>query len=116
LVNENDVIVIEDLKVKDMIEGGIRGIAKSFGDAALSKFTNLLEYKSEESGVILHKVNPKGTTQECSKCGIVVPKDITVRVHNCPNCNLLLDRDINAARNILNRGLNDLGDKLTATI
>ena len=49
--------------------------------------------------------------QECSGCGAVVPKDLSVRVHDCPHCGLKLDRDLNAARNILARGLTRLGTK-----
>ena len=48
-------------------------------------------------------VNPGGTTQRCSRCGIVVRKTLADRVHNCPSCGLVLDRDLNAAHNILKR-------------
>jgi putative transposase len=50
-------------------------------------------------------VNPRGTTQACSGCGVIVPKDITVRIHACSHCGLKLSRDHNAALNILARGL-----------
>jgi transposase len=53
------------------------------------------------------RVEPRGTTQECSQCGTVVPKDISVRVHACPLCGLTIDRDLNAARNVLQRALKD---------
>jgi putative transposase len=54
-------------------------------------------------------VNPRGTTQECSGCGEVVPKSLAIRVHECPHCGLRLDRDLNAALNILGRGLASVG-------
>jgi putative transposase len=50
-------------------------------------------------------VDPFNTSQACSQCGTVVPKDLSVRVHVCPRCGLALDRDVNAARNILNLAL-----------
>ena len=50
-------------------------------------------------------VDPRGTSQVCSGCGAVVGKDLSVRIHRCPWCGLAIDRDVNAARNILKRGL-----------
>jgi putative transposase len=50
-------------------------------------------------------VSPRGTSQTCSGCGAYVGKDLSVRVHRCPGCGLTIDRDVNAARNILKRGL-----------
>jgi|SRR5258706_8117732 len=63
----------------------------------------MLRYKAECAGVRLIAVNPHQTSQECSGCGITVPKKLSERVHDCPSCGLRLDRDLNAARNILNR-------------
>jgi len=65
----------------------------------------MLSYKAEEAGTIIHEVNPAYTSQICSRCGNIVEKDLSVRIHECPYCNLKMDRDINAARNILKRGL-----------
>ncbi len=50
-------------------------------------------------------VNPRHTSQACSGCGVIVTKDLNVRVHVCPECGLTLDRDVNAARNILKLAL-----------
>lgn len=50
-------------------------------------------------------VEPRGTSQKCSGCGEVVPKELSERVHDCPHCGLVMDRDVNAARNILMLGL-----------
>ena len=49
-------------------------------------------------------VEPKGTSQKCSGCGDEVPKELSERVHDCPRCGLVMDRDVNAARNILKLG------------
>jgi putative transposase len=63
----------------------------------------MLCYKAESAGCRVVFVNPEGTTQQCSQCGIIVPKTLADRVHNCPSCGLVLDRDLNAARNILKK-------------
>ena len=64
----------------------------------------MLEYKAERAGIQLVKVDPKQTTQKCSKCGRIVPKQLWNRMHNCI-CGLQIDRDFNAAKNILARAL-----------
>ncbi|MBD0363586.1 MAG: transposase [Coleofasciculus sp. C3-bin4] len=61
------------------------------------------------SGVHFVKVNPHGTTRDCSACGTKVPKTLSVRLHQCPKCELELDRDENAAINILYKGLTAVG-------
>ena len=77
----------------------------------------MLCYKAESAGCEVVFVNPKNTTQECSNCHEIVKKDLTVRVHDCPFCNLVMDRDLNAAINILKRatagtaGSNASGDE-----
>jgi len=57
-------------------------------------------------------VNPRGTTQMCSGCHEIVPKDLSVRIHDCPYCGLKLNRDHNAALNILARGLASINTSL----
>ena len=64
---------------------------------------NILCAKAEEAGRTVLKINPKNTSQKCSGCGDIVAKDISVRVHNCA-CGTVLDRDVNAAINILRLG------------
>ena len=96
-----DHVCVEDLSPKFMIEGDKSRLAKSATDAAWATGVQMLEYKLKDR---LVKVDPAGTSQECSACGAVVPKDISVRVHYCDKCGLTLDRDVNAARNILTRG------------
>lgn len=77
---------------------------------AVGLFRQMLEYKAESAGIPVIAVNPSNTTQVCSGCGSIVPKGLSVRVHECPDCGLVLDRDVNAARNILTLALrNPLG-------
>ena len=64
-----------------------------------------LTYMAERSLGVTVPVNPVNTSQICSGCGCVVKKDLSVRTHCCPRCGLTLDRDVNAARNILRRGI-----------
>ena len=85
-------------------------LAKSVHDAGWGKPIALLEYKAERAGARVVKVNPEGTSQECSRCGETVPKKLSERVHRCTGCGLVMDRDENAAVNILNRGRSGPGD------
>ncbi|MHC5717584.1 MAG: zinc ribbon domain-containing protein [Nostoc sp.] len=62
----------------------------------------------ENAGLKVVAINPNGTSQECSGCGQKVKKPLSQRIHNCPNCNISLCRDFNAAINIKNRGTHDL--------
>lgn len=75
--------------------------ALSAHDATLGAFRPLLSYKAEEAGSQVVAVNPRNTTQACSGCGKLVRKDLSVRIHVCPHCGLVLDRDVNSARKIL---------------
>ncbi|MEB3226538.1 MAG: transposase [Synechococcus sp.] len=83
----------------------IRGIArtrlaKSTHDAGWGQFLQILSIKAERAGLLAIAVNPNGTSQNCSGCGIKVPKTLSDRVHSCPECGLTIDRDHNAAINI----------------
>ena len=75
----------------------------SINDASWYKFRQLLSYKAEEAGVRLEFVNPRNTSQRCSKCKKIVKKKLSERIHICPYCNLSIDRDLNASINILNK-------------
>ena len=109
IVNRFQVIVFEDLKITDMSENALyKTITKGIADVAWGQVVEFTTYKAEYAGRTVVKVNPKGTTQECSGCGEIVPKTLSVRVHDCPHCGLVLDRDHNAALNILGRGLSTL--------
>jgi len=85
--------------------GKSRGMRKSILDVAWTQFISMTVAKAEEAGRRVILVNPKNTTKMCSTCGKVVPKKLSVRVHTCPVCGLVMDRDENAALNILQRGL-----------
>ena len=98
-------IFMEDLSVKKMTENSPKKMRKSFRDAGWGIFTRMISYKVEETGNSVIFVNPAYTSQLCSSCGTLVPKDLSIRVHVCPNCGLTISRDVNAAINILNRGL-----------
>ncbi len=107
LVTEYDVVAVEDLDVKPMLETSQN--AKNKQDAAWSQFIKLLEYKGELHGTHVETVEPRGTTKECWVCGVETAKPIWVREHSCPACGHTEDRDLNAAKNILYRGLKQLG-------
>ena len=76
-------------------------LALSAHDAGLGEFQQLLAYKAESAGTPVVTVDPAYTSQVCSECGAIVEKELSVRVHVCPHCGLTLDRDVNAARNVL---------------
>lgn len=99
LAYTHSLIAIEDLSLRFMTRND--HLALSAHDAALGQFRQLLTYKAEEAGTQVIAVNPRGTSQVCSGCGVVVQKALNIRTHDCPHCGLSLDRDINAARNIL---------------
>ena len=101
LVKRYGKIVVEDLQIPNMLKN--HHLAKSISDAGWGEFISMLTYKAESAGRIVEKVSPCGTTQECSRCGNVVKKDLSVRTHNCAHCGLVLDRDHNAAINILQK-------------
>jgi len=82
---------------------------RNIHDASWGMFREMLRYKAASAGCEVIEVDPRGTSQDCSRCGTVVPKDETVRWHECPRCGLSLDRDHNAARNILLRALDRTG-------
>ena len=110
LVNRYGLIVFEKLDIQDLQSNGYRSINRSISDAAWNQFVTKTSVKAEEAGRGIALIDPKGTTQECSGCGKIVPKDLSVRVHECSHCGLKICRDLNAARNILSRGLTRLGE------
>jgi len=97
-----ETVYVEDLKIGNMVRNHC--LAKSISDAGWGRFIGMIAYKEEESGGQLIQVNPRGTTQMCSGCGEIVPKDLSQRVHRCPYCGLVMNRDKNAALNVLMRG------------
>lgn len=107
LVNEYDHIVFEDLQVQNMIKN--HHLAKSISDAGWYQLMQFTKTKAEYAGKIVEFINPRNTSQNCSSCGNSVKKDLSVRVHSCPFCGLVLDRDHNAAINILGRSNSTVG-------
>jgi len=106
-IEHYDLIGVEDLSVKEMLETSYN--AKNKIDSSWSTFIQMLSYKAEGAGRALVKVDPKNTTQMCSGCGNRVYKQMWVRTHKCPDCGLVMDRDHNAAINILNKALQEVG-------
>ncbi|MDV3278746.1 MAG: transposase [Nitrososphaerales archaeon] len=103
LANNYSTIVFEDLHIPSMVKNHY--LASAIMDASWGQLRRLTAYKAERRGGRVILVEPSGTSQKCSGCGEVVPKELSERVHRCPRCGLSLDRDVNAARNILKLGL-----------
>jgi putative transposase len=97
-------IAVEKLNVKGMAQSNL---AKSIHDVGWTSFIAKLTSKAEEAGRELVKVSARFTSQDCSDCGLRKKKDLSERWHSCP-CGLELDRDVNAARNILAKAWPDL--------
>lgn len=109
LVNRFGLIVFEKLTIQNMVKN--HHLAKSISDAAWGQLIRFTTYKAEWAGRCVRQVNPRNTSQACSGCGSIVEKDLSVRVHSCVRCGLTLDRDHNAAINILALGLQSIGQK-----
>ncbi len=105
VVRSSDLVALEDLRVKNLIRN--RHLSKSIADAAWSQFANWLSYFGSVFGKPVVKVPPAYTTQDCSVCGKRINKSLSERIHAC-SCGCILDRDENAARNILRLGLGHL--------
>ncbi len=106
LISENQVICLEDLKVKNMEQN--HKLARSIIDSSWSNFVSMLEYKARLYKRTIVKVPTNyPSSQLCSICGKQNKntKNLSIRKWICPNCNSSLDRDINASRNILKKGL-----------
>ncbi|MGB3949787.1 MAG: transposase [Candidatus Methanoculleus thermohydrogenotrophicum] len=107
MVDQYGTIVFEDLNIKNMQKNHC--LAKSIADVAWNLFITITENKAEEAGSRVILVNPRNTSQMCSRCGMIVKKTLSDRVHTCPHCGLMMDRDQNAAINIMRLGLQSLG-------
>jgi len=104
---EYDLVAVEDLDAKGLVE--LPDNSRNRAGAAWGTFLRMLEYKCEREGTHFVPVNPRGTTKECASCGVSTEKPLWVREHSCPACGFGADRDANAVRNILSRGLKDVG-------
>jgi putative transposase len=107
VVQSNDLVAYEDLKVRNMVKN--RHLAKSISDAAWTQFRQWVEYFGKVFGVVTVAVPPHYTSQNCSSCGKTVKKALSVRTHVCQYCGHTQDRDWNAARNILEKALSTVG-------
>ncbi len=106
-----DLIAVEALNIKGLAR---TQLAKSIYDVSWGRFLTLLEAVVVKYGVHLVKVYPHNTSQNCSRCGTKVPKTLSVRLHQCHKCGLEMDRDENAAINILIKALNAVGLTVSA--
>jgi putative transposase len=103
------VIAVEDLATQNLQQNHC--LAKSISDAAWTQFRSLLACKAAWAGRQYIAVNPAYTSQTCSGCGHRQPMPLAARVYHCPRCRSSLDRDWNAARNILALGLQRIGSQ-----
>ena len=106
VIQSNDLVAYEDLRIRNLVKNHC--LAKSINDVGWYQFRKWLEHFGIKLGKITVAVNPAYTTQNCSNCGTVVKKSLSTRTHIC-ECGLELDRDWNAARNILNLALGTTG-------
>jgi len=99
-------VCIEDLDIKRLKEkGNSTGLHRSIHDASWGRFYSYLMYKAESAGTNIIKVDPRNTSQMCSNCGSIVKKTLSDRIHECPYCGFIADRDYNAAANIHRVGM-----------
>ena len=103
LVTSRDLIAYEHLQIRNMVKN--HKLAKSISDASWGRFLWWLNYYGDVHDVPVIAVAPQFTTQDCSGCGKRVQKSLSERTHVCPSCGLVLDRDHNAALNILSKAL-----------
>nr|BBH87375.1 transposase [Thermosporothrix sp. COM3] len=103
LISSHDVIAYEALQIRHLVKN--RHLAKSIADAAWDRFLWWVKYDGTLHRVPVIGGEPASTSQDCSRCGQRVKKSLSVRTHLCPGCGLLLDRDHNAALNILQKAL-----------
>ena len=103
LVNNHNFIAYEDLNINNMMKN--HKLAKSIADASWGELINNTIYKAERAGKYCVKVNPKNTSKQCSNCGnIIEEQTLDDREYHCIKCGVTIDRDDNAAVNVLNNG------------
>jgi putative transposase len=105
-VKSSDFVAYEDLQVRNMVKN--HKLAKSISDAGWNQFAQWLQYFGKVYGKTVIAVAPQYTSQYCSACGNTVKKSLSIRTHICC-CGAVLDRDHNAAMNILAKGLKQAG-------
>ena len=107
LITSHDLIAYERLQIRNLVKN--RKLAKSISDAAWGRFLAWLTYYGLLHTIPVIAVEPAFTSQDCSSCGTRVKKSLSVRTHICRGCGLILDRDHNAALNILAKALERTG-------
>lgn len=100
LIRDYDFVAVEALNVQSLARSTL---AREVHDASWRQFLSMLGYKAARAGVRLVEVDPRNTSQDCSGCGMRVAKRLEERWHHCPHCGLSIHRDLNAARNVLDR-------------
>ncbi len=106
VIQSNDLVAYEDLRIRNLVKNHC--LAKSINDAGWYQFRKWLEYFGVKFSRVTVAVNPAYTSQDCSSCGKCVKKSLSTRTHICA-CGCVLDRDYNAALNILNLALSTAG-------
>ncbi len=112
-VKNQDLVVAEDLKIRNLVKN--HKLAKAISDAGWRKLLTMLQYKAELYGKEVILIPPQNTTQTCSECGYVLQGDerltLSDREWTCPRCKTYHLRDINAAKVILQKGLDQTESK-----
>jgi len=103
LVKQNKLIAMEKLDIKQMSQQKFF-TARNMLDCSWGEFGNMLNYKAENAGCLVVKVNPRNTSKMCSSCGSLQDMPLYKREYKCENCGMVLDRDHNSAINILKLG------------
>jgi putative transposase len=113
LITSHDLIAYEHLRIANLVKN--RKLAKSISDASWGRFLSWLNYYGVMHGIAVIAVEPAFTSQDCSACGTRIKKSLSVRTHICSGCGLVLDRDHNAAINILAKAYRTGGQSETGT-
>jgi len=111
LITSSDLIAFEDLKIRNLVKN--KHLAKSIHDAGWGTFLTWVKAYGAMHDIPIIAVAPHFTSQICSGCGTKVKKSLSVRTHICPSCGLVMDRDENAAKNILKKACRTLGHRET---
>lgn len=110
LIKDNDIIIVENLNIKNMLEKkGFSPMKRNINDASWNQFVQKLNYKAEWAGKMIVHVEPRDTSKKCSRCGNI-KEDLTLsdRIYRCDKCENEMDRDYNAALNIKDLGMQQL--------
>jgi len=102
LCDAGDMVFMEDLDYRTTANGML---GKHMLDAGFGQFRTIVKYVCWKRGKFFDVVDARGTSQECPECGVEVRKDLSIRVHSCPNCNYVTDRDVASGQVIRNRGI-----------